>query len=145
MDFHHAKMNYIAELDNNIRYYRSGLFQSSPEEKEAIKQWVVFLSACKRLDMGAIAREKEVLKRVIGNLLYEVLESGQMTREFLIVWKTTIHQSDKHYGKCRLLCEFMQGILDAEDFCSESKRNEDETVIYIQEEVSAEALEMLIA
>jgi hypothetical protein len=145
MDFQHAKMNYMAELDTTIRYYRTGMFKIDPMEKGAIKQWIVFLNTCKRLDMSAIAHEKAVLKTAVGNLLYDTLESGQVTREFLIIWKTTIHHSNMHYNKCKLLCEFMQGDLNADDYCSEEKRNVDETVIYIQEEVSPEVLGDMVA
>jgi hypothetical protein len=142
MDFQHAKMKYMMELDNNIRYYRSGVLKVLPEEKESVKQWIVFLSACKRLDLNAIYREKEMLKITIGNMLYEALESGSLSQEFLVIWKTTIHQANMFYNKCYILCEFIEGNIDEDEYRNEEKRSTDEMVENIQTESS---LEILIA
>jgi hypothetical protein len=142
MDFQHAKMKYMMELDNNIRYYRSGVLKVLPEEKNSVKQLIVFLSACKRLDLNSIHQEKEILKITIGNMLYEALESGSLSQEFLIIWKTTIHQANMFYNKCYILCEFIEGKMDEDEYRNEEKRSMDEMVEGIQTESS---LEILIA
>jgi hypothetical protein len=135
-----AKMKYITELDNNIRYYRSGLLKPSPED--SIKQLIIFLTACKRLDQNIIHREKEILKTTIGNMLYEALESGSLTREFIIIWSTTIHQANMFYNKCYILCEFIEGNLNEDEYKNEEKRNTDDMVSNIQTE---SCLEILVA
>jgi hypothetical protein len=132
MDFQHAKMKYVMEVDNNIRYYRSGLLKVMPEEKESIKQLIVFLTACKHLDLSAIQREKDKLKSTIGNMLYETLESGCMTREFTTIWTTTIHQANMFYNKCYILCDFMEGNLNESDYKEEEKRSTDDMVEGLQ-------------
>ena len=133
-----AKMKYITELDNNIRYYRSGLLKPSPED--SIKQLIIFLTACKRLDQNIIHREKEILKTTIGNMLYEALESGSLTREFIIIWSTTIHQANMFYNKCYILCEFIEGNLNEDEYKNEEKRNTDDMVSNIQTESCLEIL-----
>ena len=140
MDFHNAKMRYVADVDNNIRYYRSGHLKVMPEEKESMKQLIVFLTACKRLDLNAIQKEKDNLKAAISNMLYETLESGCLTREFTIVWSTTIHQANMFYNKCYVLCEFMKGILDEDEYKNEEKRSTDDMVIGIQMDAPLEVL-----
>jgi hypothetical protein len=140
MDFEHAKMNYVTELDNNIRYYRSGLLKPSYVEKESVKQLIIFLTACKRLDQSSIQREKEILKTTIGNMLYEALESGSLTREFTIIWSTTIHQANMYYNKCHILCDFIEGKMDEDDYRQEEKRNTDDMVTNIQSEPCLEVL-----
>ncbi len=140
MDFQHAKMTYMAELDNNIRYYRSGLLKVLPEEKESIKQLIHFLNTCKRLDMKEIETEKELLKQTIGNMLYETLETGHVTNEFLVVWKTSIHQASMYYTKCQILCEFMRGVLGEDEYKNEEKRATDDMVVCIQSETTLEVL-----
>ncbi len=133
-------MTYMMELDNNIRYYRSGLLKVIPEEKEVIKQLIVFMTACKRLDTDILEREKMFLKMMIGNMLYEALESGRLSREFSIVWTTTIHQVNMFYEKCHLLCDFMRGEIDPDCYVQEEKKSTDEMIINIQGDVSLEVL-----
>ncbi len=145
MEFQHAKMTYMMELDNNIRYLRSGLLKVIPEEKDVIKQLIVFLTVCKKIDIVALEREKVTLKMMIGNMLYEALESGRLSREFSIVWTTTIHQANMFYHKCHLLCEFMNGAIDTDAYKQEEKKSTDEMIVGIQGDISFEALEVLVA
>lgn len=145
MDFQHAKMVYMMELDNNIRYYRSGLLKVIQEEKEVIKQLIVFMTACKQQDLDMLEREKAKLKTMIGNMLYEALESGRLSREFSIIWTTTIHQINMFYNKCHLLCEFMRGDIDRNSYNQEEKKTTDDMIESIQGNVSFEALEILVA
>ena len=145
MDLQHAKMTFMMELNNNIRYYRSGLLKTLPEEKEVIKQLIAFLTACKQLDMNILEREKAILKNMIGNMLYETLESGRLSREFSIVWTTTIHHTNMFYTKCQLLCELMRGDIDLNSYVEEEKKSTDDMVVSIQGDVSLQVLEILVA
>ena len=145
MDFQYAKLTYISELDNNIRYYRSGLHRVIPEEKEVIKQLIVFMTACKQMDLCLVEKEKAKLKNMIGNMLYEALESGMLSKEFSIIWTTTIHQTNMFYNKCHLICNFMQGEIKADEYADEEKRNTDDMIKGIQEKISFETLEILVA
>ncbi len=144
MDFQHAKMTYMMELGNNIRYYRSGLLKVLPEEKESIKQLLVFLTSCKNLDMTLVEIEKVKLKTTIGNMLYEALESGMLSREFSIVWTTTIHQVNMFYNKCHLLCELMNGDIDGNSYKQEEKKSTDDMIVSIQGNISFEVLDILV-
>jgi hypothetical protein len=144
MDFHHAKMNFMMELDNHIRYYRSNVVKVMPIERTAINQLIKFMTACKKLDMNLIDHEKTELKTAIGNLLYDSLESGCISKEFNIIWTTTIHQSNWFYNKCWLLCEFMKGVIDGDKYAQEEKKETDDMVQHIQGEVTLEILEDLV-
>jgi hypothetical protein len=145
MEFQNARMNYMSELDNNIRYYRSGLHRVIPEEKEVIKQLIVFMTACKQLNMNTVEYEKMNLKLMIGNMLYETLESGMLSKEFSVIWATTIHQVNMFYNKCHLLCEFMKGEIGQNEYNEEEKRNTDDMIKSIQENNNFEMLEVLVA
>jgi hypothetical protein len=145
MDFQHAKMTYMAELDNNIRYYRSGLHRVIPEEKDVIKQLIAFMNACKQMHMNSVEVEKMKLKNMIGNMLYEALESGRLSKEFSIVWTTTIHQANMYYNKCHLICSFMHGGIEADEYSDEEKRSTDEMVKGVQGDISFETLEILVS
>lgn len=145
MDFEYAKMQFITELDNNIRYYRSDVVKVQPIERNAINQFVRFLSACKHLKMGMIDFEKAQLKTTIGNLLYDSLECGCLSREFNIIWTTVIYQSNLFYNKCWLLCEFMKGDINGETYKEEEKKENDDMVHKIQGEFTFENLEILVA
>ena len=141
MDFQHAKMNFMMELDNHIRYYRSNVVKVMPIERAAINQYIKFMITCKKLDMELIDNEKAELKTAIGNLLYDSLECGCISKEFSVVWTTTIHQSNWFYNKCWLLCEFMKGDINVETYTKEEKKENDDMVHHIQGEVSLEILE----
>ena len=145
MNFQYAKHTYISDLDNNIRYYRSGLPRVIPEEKEVIKQLIAFMTACKQMDLCLVEKEKVKLKNMIGNMLYEALESGRLSKEFSIIWTTTIHQTNMFYNKCHLICNFMQGEIEADEYADEEKRNTDDMVKGIQDKISFETLEILVS
>jgi hypothetical protein len=144
MDFQHAKMTFMMELDNHIRYYRSGIVKVEPIERVAVNQLIRFMSACKKLDMDLIDIEKAKLKTEIGNLLYDSLECGCLSKEFSIIWTTTIHQSNMFYSKCWLLCEFMKGDIDGDKYIEEEKKEHDVMVHKIQDHVSLEILEDMV-
>jgi len=145
MEIHHAKMTIIAELDNNIRYYRSGILKINPMEQEAVNQLIRFMTACKKLDMALIMKEKDALRVVIGNLLYDSLEAGSLSREFTIIWTTTIHQTNMFYNKCMLLCELMEGGINGDEYKTKEKEESDEMIIRIQDHISLEVLEELVS
>lgn len=146
MEFQHAKMTYVAEVDNNIRYYRGNLFRMSPIEKDAMKQLIAFLTACKQMDLDAVEIEKVKLKNSIRNMLYDALESGLLgSKEFTVVWTTTVHQTNMFYNKCHLLNILSQGVIGPDDYKNEEKKNSDDMIHGIQEEISLETLEILVA
>ena len=145
MDFQYAKMQFMTELDNNIRYYRSNVVKVQPIERNAVNQFVRFMTVCKQLDMEMIETEKSKLKTAIGNLLYDSLECGCISKEFNVIWTTTIHQSNLFYNKCWLLCEFMAGDINGETYKEEEKKEHDDMVHKIQEEFTLENLEVLVA
>lgn len=145
MDFQHAKMTFMMELDNHIRYYRSNVVKVSQIERTAINQLIKFMNACKKLEMEVIEHEKAELKISIGNLLYDSLECGCLSKEFGIIWTTTIHQSNMFYNKSWLLCEFMKGEINGDTYVEEEKKEQDDMIIHIQGEISLEILEDMIA
>ena len=116
MDFQYAKIVFVSEIDNNIRYYRSGLVKAGPSEQGAIQQFIRFMMACRLLDIPLIEKEKLILRNVVGNMWYETLEAGTLSREFAIMWKTTIHQANLYYKKCVHLQELMEGYINVEEY-----------------------------
>jgi hypothetical protein len=144
MDFQHAKMTYMIELDNTIRYFRSGLLNVNPEEKEVVKQMIIFMIACKQMDMDILERERKILKVKVGNMLYETLESGRLSNEFSVIWAKTIHQMNMFYNKCHLLSEFMNGQIDQEEYTNGERKNAEDMVVKIKSKVSFESLEVLV-
>lgn len=145
LDFHHAKMNFMMELDNQIRYYRSGIVKYSTEETEAIKQYIVFMTTCKKLNMINVEFEKIKLKRIIGNMMYEALESGILSQQFSVIWTTTVRHVHMYYNKCYLLCELMEGIIDPDEYKKKDTKNNRDMIESIQGDVSLETLEILVA
>lgn len=144
LDFHHAKMTFVTEMDIQIRYYRSGVVKISEDELPVVKQYIAFMTVCKQLDIAQAEVEKMKLKFMIGNLLYETLEAGKMSREFIIIWTTTIHHANMYYNKCYLLCEFMNGLIDKDEYNVEDKQNKTDMIEYIQGENTPEMLEILV-
>jgi hypothetical protein len=144
MEFQHAKMTIMAELDNNIRYYRSGILKIDPIEQPAVNQLIRFMTACKKLDVEMIMKEKETLRETIGNLLYDSLEAGSLSRDFTIIWTTIIHQTNMFFNKCVLLCELMQGGINGDEYKAKEKEETKEMIGRIQDHISLEILEDLV-
>lgn len=111
MEDQHWMMNFMMELDNNIRYFRTGI-QVCDEERMATKQLVVYLSACKQMNLKSIMYERTLLKNEIGNMLYVMMESGKFTPEFATRWTNIIHQTNKYFNICLNLEKTEKGTTD---------------------------------
>ena len=140
MEFQHAKMTFMMELDNYIRYYRSGVLKVQQNERDAINQLIRFMNACKQLNMALIEEEKNNLKTAIGNLLYDSLESGNLSSKFSSIWTKTNHQSNMFYNKSWLLCEFMSGDINGDIYEEEEQKEQNDMNERIQSNYSIEIL-----
>lgn len=132
-EFHHIKMTFMAELDNQIRYYRGGVVRISDDEIPSVKQYITYMTTCKKLDMKMIDFEKNKLKSMIGNMLYEKLEDGNLTQEFSTIWTNIIQHVNMYYYKCYLIYDLMEGNMDQEEY--KESRNRIEMCEYTPEKI----------
>ena len=104
-------MSFMMDVDIYIRYIRN-VMNVCEEEKRTVKQLIVYLSACKQMNLQKIKTELEILRNEIGNMLYVMMESGIFIQENIKTWANIIKKVNKYYSHCVM---FVNEDTDMED------------------------------
>ncbi len=95
-------MQFMMDVDIYIRYIRN-VMRVGEDEKRTVKQLIVYLSACKQMNLQKIKTEHENLRNEIGNMLYLMMESGIFVPENIKMWTNIIQRINKYYHHCIMI------------------------------------------